>query len=122
MFLPGTGYQSSERLGGRSGAGSLHQPDRHRAPPGTGRGAEYAGQGFHLLVHLTHRAACRYDGERSMKIRDWTTLGAMALGAAGTGFAVKSLLPENFATEQMSELSLIHISEPTRLGMISYAV
>jgi N-acyl homoserine lactone hydrolase len=38
-----------------------------------------------------------------MKIRDWTTLGAMALGAAGTGFAVKSLLPENFATEQMSE-------------------
>jgi N-acyl homoserine lactone hydrolase len=36
-----------------------------------------------------------------MKIRDWATLGAVAIGTAGAGIAVKSLLPENFATEQM---------------------
>ncbi len=36
-----------------------------------------------------------------MKIRDWTTLGAMVIGVAGVGIAAKSLLPENFATEQM---------------------
>ena len=35
-----------------------------------------------------------------MKIRDWTTLGAMAPGAAGAGIAVKSLLPKRLATEQ----------------------
>lgn len=36
-----------------------------------------------------------------MKIRDWTTLSAMVIGVAGAGIAAKSLLPENFAIEQM---------------------
>src|SRR5450756_1151261 len=31
-------------------------------------------------------------------------------------------IKDNYPGEPMSELSLIHISEPTRLGMISYAV
>ncbi len=38
-----------------------------------------------------------------MKLRNWATLGAMALGAAGAGIAVKSVMPENFATEQVYE-------------------
>src|SRR5450759_4006787 len=42
---------------------------------------------------------------------------AQILGAIAAGYALKASFPE-----AVFVLSLIHISEPTRLGMISYAV
>ncbi len=35
-----------------------------------------------------------------MKLRNWASMGAMALGTAGVGLALKSMLPQHFATEQ----------------------
>src|SRR5450759_3443814 len=81
----------------------------------------------------------------------WGGLTLGALGVGIVGLAIKSLLPQRFLTDDWVEgkpglpldttncpevevsflhcgsisipefLSLIHISEPTRLGMISYA-
>ncbi len=35
-----------------------------------------------------------------MQLRNWANLGALALGAVGTGLVLKSVLPQHFATEQ----------------------
>jgi N-acyl homoserine lactone hydrolase len=39
-----------------------------------------------------------------MKLRNWANLGAVALGAAGAGLALKSVLPQHFATDQTCEI------------------
>ena len=39
-----------------------------------------------------------------MKLRNWASVGAMALGSAGAGLALKSVLPQHFATEQAYEV------------------
>ncbi|MBV9257503.1 MAG: MBL fold metallo-hydrolase [Ktedonobacteraceae bacterium] len=38
-----------------------------------------------------------------MKLRNWATAGAVALGAAGAGLALKSVLPQHFAIDQAYE-------------------
>jgi N-acyl homoserine lactone hydrolase len=37
-----------------------------------------------------------------MKVRNWASMGAMTLGVAGAGLALKSMLPQRFATDQAS--------------------
>jgi N-acyl homoserine lactone hydrolase len=39
-----------------------------------------------------------------MKVRNWAGMGAMTLGAVGTGLALKSVLPQHFTTEQAHTL------------------
>jgi N-acyl homoserine lactone hydrolase len=39
-----------------------------------------------------------------MKVRNWAGMGAAALGAVGTGLALKSVLPQRFITEQIHPL------------------
>jgi N-acyl homoserine lactone hydrolase len=38
-----------------------------------------------------------------MKLRNWANLSALALGIAGTGLALKSILPQHFATDHAYE-------------------
>ena len=35
-----------------------------------------------------------------MKVRNWAGMGAVTLGAAGAGLALKSMLPQRFTTDQ----------------------
>src|SRR5450759_5379049 len=42
--------------------------------------------------------------------------------AKGIGWKIEDMLEKHTSDDNLKKLSLIHISEPTRLGMISYAV
>ena len=55
---------------------------------------------------------------------DFEAESTIYLGACFSDYELNELLEKNFAHIKRikEELSLIHISEPTRLGMISYAV
>src|SRR5450759_3309817 len=66
------------------------------------------------------RDASAADPQRLMLVGHNPGMHELALALAGSGDAAgRKALADNLPT---SGLSLIHISEPTRLGMISYAV
>src|SRR5659263_486156 len=82
-----------------------------------------AGSGASLLVGALTTAACRICGRRPQPPRMRHTLAKLAAVLPAEFVLHALVLHYRFSyLATVLTLSLIHISEPTRLGMISYAV